>query len=138
MRQPSPVRTRRRLHWKIRRLRTAKDATDIFRGTPEQVRGVHPIGGEHNATVSLLQVLSWTSSIRRQVPINVSIVYRPGQDRVSYGDSDALFERALSQAYQFERVRLSGRGLRRGPVYAERIKVFEADRTGRHPGDYIE
>jgi hypothetical protein len=32
------------LHRKIRRLCTAKDATDIFRGTPEHVRGVHPIG----------------------------------------------------------------------------------------------
>src|ERR1700745_165624 len=35
---------RRRLHRKIRWLRTAKDATDIFRGTPEQVRGVRPFG----------------------------------------------------------------------------------------------
>src|SRR6266436_4638890 len=35
---------RRRPNGKIRRLRTAKDATGIFRGTPEQVRGVHPIG----------------------------------------------------------------------------------------------
>src|SRR6266566_4859976 len=35
---------RRRPNGKIRRLRTAKDATGIFRGTPEQVRGVHSIG----------------------------------------------------------------------------------------------
>jgi hypothetical protein len=35
---------RRRLNRKVRRLRTAKDAIHVSRGTPEKVRGVHPLG----------------------------------------------------------------------------------------------